>query len=227
MKVDGSIFPMADILKATQLCMKWSCGAAKGSLWWMDQPIRLSTLKIWATRYERYLLIWECPSILILRKMPSHACVVCHYKPGANTNNRHCFVMTIRYSCVDGTPAAEDGTLLYIKASLNANEPADVTQYAKTHPEFPHESTANQFFNEAQFESYVRLGAHIVEEIMAGGPWRSTYASSLDDLFNAAQGKSKTLAAGAGKKPGLFNGSSSSSVTCNPSADTAPDFAAW
>jgi hypothetical protein len=123
-------------------------------------------------------------------------------EPGANTNNRHCFVMTIRYSCVDGTPDAEDGTLLYIKASLNANEPADVTQYAKTHPEFPHESTANQFFNEAQFESYVRLGAHIVEEIMTGGAGGDQPTPvSLDCLFEAAQGKSKTLAAGAGKKP--------------------------
>jgi len=122
-------------------------------------------------------------------------------QPGSSAHNRHCFVMTIRYSCVDG-PAAEDGTLLYIKASLNANEPADVTQYAKTHPEFPHESTANQFFNEAQFESYVRLGAHIVEEIMTGGAGGDQpTAVSLDDLFNAAQGKPKTLAAGAGKKP--------------------------
>jgi hypothetical protein len=124
-------------------------------------------------------------------------------QPGSNARNRHCFVMTIRYSCVDGTPAAEDGTLLYIKASLNGNEPADVTQYAKTHPEFPHESTANQFFNEAQFESYVRLGAHIVEEIMSGGGAGGDQptAVSLDDLFNAPQGKPKTLAAGAGKKP--------------------------
>jgi hypothetical protein len=123
-------------------------------------------------------------------------------QPGSNAHNRHCFVMTIRYSCVDGTPATEDGTLLYIKASLNDNEPADVTQYAKTHPEFPHEGTANQFFNEAQFESYVRLGAHIVEEIMGGGFGDDQpTAVSLDDLFDAPQGKPKTMAAGAGKKP--------------------------
>jgi hypothetical protein len=123
-------------------------------------------------------------------------------QPGSNIHNRHCFVMTIRYSCVDGTPAEEDGTLLYIKASLNENEPADVTQYAKAHPEFPHESTANQFFNEAQFESYVRLGAHVIEEIVTGGLGGAQPAGiSLDDLFDAAQGKQKTLAAGAGKKP--------------------------
>jgi len=58
-----------------------------------------------------------------------------------------------------------DGVLIYIKASLNGNEPVDVTEYSKSHPDFPHESTANQFFNESQFESYVRLGMHVVDEI--------------------------------------------------------------
>jgi hypothetical protein len=41
-----------------------------------------------------------------------------------------------------------------------------------------------------------------VEEIMTGGAGGDQpTAVSLDDLFNAAQGKPKTLAAGAGKKP--------------------------
>jgi hypothetical protein len=40
-----------------------------------------------------------------------------------------------------------------------------VTQYYKAHPDFPHESTANQFFNESQFESYVRLGSHVVDSL--------------------------------------------------------------
>jgi hypothetical protein len=32
----------------------------------------------------------------------------------------------------------EDGVLLYIKPSLNGTEPADVFNYAKLHPAFPH-----------------------------------------------------------------------------------------
>jgi hypothetical protein len=75
-----------------------------------------------------------------------------------------------------------DGVLVYIKASLNGNEPADVTQYYKSHDSFPHESTANQFFNESQFQSYVRLGMHVVDEIMHS----SSTLTTLDKFIDAA-----------------------------------------
>jgi hypothetical protein len=81
-------------------------------------------------------------------------------KPGAT----YCAIGRIRYSEVDGA-GAEDGTLVYIKASYYGCEPPDVCNYAHTSSAFPHESTANQFFTEAQFESYRCLGAHIVEHI--------------------------------------------------------------
>ncbi len=65
----------------------------------------------------------------------------------------------IRYDRVDqgGSP----GLLVYLKPSLTGNEPADVTEYANSHAEFPHEPTTDQFFDESQFESYRALGAHI------------------------------------------------------------------
>lgn len=78
-----------------------------------------------------------------------------------------------------------DGVLVYIKASLNANEPADVTQYYRSHDEFPHESTANQFFNESQFQSYVRLGMHVVDEIMLS----DNSLTTLDEFIDAAMKK--------------------------------------
>ena len=59
---------------------------------------------------------------------------------------------TIRYD--DNTT----GLLLYIKASLTGDEPQDVQAYAAEHEHFPHDSTAEQFFNESQFESYRALG---------------------------------------------------------------------
>ena len=55
--------------------------------------------------------------------------------------------------------------LILIKPTLTGDEPADVLEYHNSHPSFPHESTANQFFDEAQWESYRRLGQHIVEMI--------------------------------------------------------------
>ena len=51
------------------------------------------------------------------------------------------------------------GRIVVIKPRLNANESADVRQYSLEHPdEFPQQSTADQWFDEAQFESYRRLG---------------------------------------------------------------------
>lgn len=55
--------------------------------------------------------------------------------------------------------------LLYLKATLTGDEPADVNNYAAEHPAFPNESTLNQFFDEPQWESYRQLGDHIGGEV--------------------------------------------------------------
>lgn len=54
------------------------------------------------------------------------------------------------------------GWLVYIKSSLSGDEPADVLEYHSRYKEFPHQSTADQFFTESQFESYRRLGYHVL-----------------------------------------------------------------
>lgn len=67
-------------------------------------------------------------------------------------SGKHCAIGRILYGAVD--KGAQPGTLIYIKASLNHNEPADVKHYAATKKTLPHESTTDQFFSESQFESY-------------------------------------------------------------------------
>ncbi len=62
-------------------------------------------------------------------------------------------------------PANIVGRLLYIKATMTGDEPPDVLHYAATHPDFPHETTADQFFDEAQFEAYRALGEHIGRDV--------------------------------------------------------------
>ncbi|MGO9967884.1 MAG: hypothetical protein ACLPY2_11485 [Bryobacteraceae bacterium] len=79
--------------------------------------------------------------------------------------SRHCAVGTIGYKAVDGSPA-DDGVLIYIKSSLTGNEPRDVLNYAKQNPAFPQEPTSDQWFDESQFESYRRLGCHVVDEAL-------------------------------------------------------------
>lgn len=57
---------------------------------------------------------------------------------------------------------------MYLKATLCGNEPIDVQNYAKDSPAFPHESTADQWFTEAQFESYRTLGQSSVTPVADG-----------------------------------------------------------
>ncbi|HSL82859.1 MAG TPA: hypothetical protein VLF66_08785, partial [Thermoanaerobaculia bacterium] len=62
----------------------------------------------------------------------------------------------------------DDGTqsrLLYVKPSLFGDEPEDVLDYHRQNPDFPQQTTADQFFDEAQWESYRRLGEHIAMKI--------------------------------------------------------------
>lgn len=75
----------------------------------------------------------------------------------------HYAIGKIHYEEVDayGVP----GTLLYIKASLTGNEPADILNYAKRESSFPNQSTADQWFDESQFEAYRKLGHHIATSV--------------------------------------------------------------
>jgi hypothetical protein len=57
------------------------------------------------------------------------------------------------------------GYLIYVKSALGREASIDVRQYRDAHPAFPHESTADQWFNEDQFEAYRRLGQNIAEEL--------------------------------------------------------------
>jgi len=85
---------------------------------------------------------------------------------GRKQTTQHCVVGTIHYDMAD--PEGEKGIFVYIKASLTGDEPADVLNYQTGHTTFPHQSTADQWFSESQFESYRRLGQHIVETLFAG-----------------------------------------------------------
>jgi len=53
------------------------------------------------------------------------------------------------------------GTLLYIKTTLIGGLPDDIYSYKRGHDAFPDESTADQFFDEKQFEAYRELGYRI------------------------------------------------------------------
>ena len=41
-----------------------------------------------------------------------------------------------------------------------------IREYRDRFPSFPHQSTADQFFDEDQFEAYRALGQHVAEEVL-------------------------------------------------------------
>ncbi len=79
----------------------------------------------------------------------------------------YCAVGQIKYDPEDA--GAPEGRLIYVKPTIRGDEPADVLNYERRCGDFPHESTADQWFSETQFESYRALGMHEIEKII-GGP---------------------------------------------------------
>lgn len=71
----------------------------------------------------------------------------------------------IHYPNIDGKPAT--GVLLYIKPSMVDDLPEDILNYAAKNESFPHQPTPDQFFDEAQFESYRKLGYVLMGKVLA------------------------------------------------------------
>jgi GNAT superfamily N-acetyltransferase len=70
---------------------------------------------------------------------------------------QHMVVGTIHY---DPKSDYDQGIILYFKPNFVGNEPDDVEQYRVRNKAFPQETTIDQFYDEAQWEAYRRLGEH-------------------------------------------------------------------
>ena len=87
-----------------------------------------------------------------------------------------------------------EGWLLYLKPTYMAtDERADVRSYASANPQFPHESTADQWFSESQLESYRALGASITEYVCSGGAGVASGKTPDPVDFKALQGIAEKL----------------------------------
>jgi hypothetical protein len=64
-------------------------------------------------------------------------------------------------------PDGAIGLLLYMKLSVTGNEPELIKRYRVLHPDFPHQSTLEQFFDEEQFEAYRQLGVHVCDGLFS------------------------------------------------------------
>jgi hypothetical protein len=133
-------------------------------------------------------------------------------KRGVEPLNKYCIRGEIQYDCVD--EKAPKGDLLFVKPILNGSEPPDIRAYAASHQTFPHEATSNQFFNEAQFESYRHLGSWMISSYFENDPKNSPQAlvgcdmaaffSRLKTVRTAGQnGENSAAAVGSANLPTL------------------------
>jgi hypothetical protein len=79
----------------------------------------------------------------------------------SRVSQAHAALATIAYGDSDTR-----SWLVYVKATLTGDEPEDVCHYHRAHPAFPQETTNDQFFDEAQWESYRRLGLHVGHRVL-------------------------------------------------------------
>ena len=99
---------------------------------------------------------------------------------------------------------AEWGWMLYMKLSMIGYGPGYVMDYKRQHGDFPHQSTSNQIYDEAQFEAYRALGeaageSFFSQELIEGHDiktvegWFTALAASLlpdnDEAFNCPEAK--------------------------------------
>jgi hypothetical protein len=109
--------------------------------------------------------------------------------PAQDLKKKYCAIGTIRYSCVDRqadvsntTDDDFDGILIFIKPSLIGQEPRDVINYWQGRQTFPQEVITDQWFSEAQFESYRALGSRIIDAICGNDRNQVTLAAFAEKV---------------------------------------------
>lgn len=110
--------------------------------------------------------------------------------PKSRLSRSHLQLFRIRYPgrMGDGKPCL--GLLLYLKLSLTGDEAELLKKYRSLNPDFPHQSTIDQFYDEEQFEAYRQLGVHVAEgafssAILTGDERPSTVRGWFEQLVSS------------------------------------------
>ena len=96
--------------------------------------------------------------------------------PNENGISKQQYVLgTISY------PNGQTGTLIYLKLAYGDQEPEYIRFYKRRVPAFPHESVADQFFDETKFEVYRALGEHVAQRAFADAQVQELLDKSKSD----------------------------------------------
>lgn len=114
-------------------------------------------------------------------------------RKGIAEGNLHCAIGHVGYDCADGG-GVKNGTLIYLKPVLEKTLSVDLDQYHSAHPDFPQQPTSDQFFDEAQFESYRRLGLETIDSICQNHPRQRMTLSEFASVAASHSGVKKARA---------------------------------
>jgi hypothetical protein len=94
----------------------------------------------------------------------------------------HSIMCRVKYPKPDSKP--ETGLILYLKLSDTGDEIELIKRYRAVNPDFPHQSTLDQFFDEEQFEAYRQLGVHVAEGLFSPAVIGAGASSpTIEELF--------------------------------------------
>jgi hypothetical protein len=118
----------------------------------------------------------ECSDLMRLQRYASiDLGIQMHFDPNDLTllptsySRAYAILVKIDYAPGDAVPPRQTsnqlGWMLYLKLAVTGTEPRHVLDYRRQNPAFPHQTTADQFYDEAQFESYRALGECATESL--------------------------------------------------------------
>jgi len=96
-----------------------------------------------------------------------------------SARNNVCALLLQGYRPGTSTDGPPDVSILVLKPVVFPGLSADLVNFGAQRTEFPQESTADQFFDEAQWESYRRLGVELTEATFLGPKQHPTYRNVL------------------------------------------------
>jgi len=92
----------------------------------------------------------------------------------------------IDYPAADG--CGKKGVIVYIKPGYHGTEiTAGIRSYAIAHGDFPHDTTANQWFGESQMESYRALGFEITDNLLSAAMQHLKDTKTEPTLFQVVE----------------------------------------
>ncbi|MGE8413878.1 MAG: hypothetical protein ACN6QY_16100 [Pseudomonas sp.] len=156
-------------------------------------------------RIDQALEIREDPGVLQHPQLKALFASQEEFRQPATTASRQCALLLNVHAraagCEAGMAAQPHCRILVLKPRLIARLAPDVLNYARNNPGFPHQSTVDQFFDEAQFESYRQLGLEMGQALFGQSGQANEMAEALWRYLDGNESERETAGLSAADAP--------------------------